>query len=863
MNMDAFTHIGVAEWSGDAETVRINKHLRWLMGLPSTSVSWRDFVTQFKDKSRKIQDMSKGQDSYLHFPWVTKRQTHVFVEISEEKGAYTLIASPRQPAVYSLSGVSDEDQFDPTVFFEHGSDLMCLFSANGEFKLVNSAFSRVLGYDKEAFQGVKYTEFVHPEDIEMSELKVEFSIEHGIDDSDFVNRYRKNNGEYVYIAWRALKELADGSVYCVGKDVTHTVEHVHSLSLYKRCFDIALDALIIAKSDSTIVHANQAFCDVVGLSEEDVIGTHFLSFVHPDDLQATIDTASRMSTEGIEAVNFVNRYRHSSGKYVKLAWMGASDSEIGLVTGIARDITEQDYIHQQLLRTAEALDDSQRMANIGTWEVHLENNTIFWSDQTKRIHGVPLTFEPSVEIGVRFYTEEYRPLIEADFNAAISEGKSFDKRYQIETYSGQIRWVRSVGKPEENDQGKVFRVYGVFQDVTEQVQYEQELIRSRNVAELASRQKAEFLSMMSHEIRTPLNAIVSMVHFLRNSESKDQQTEFLDVLDFSSENLLALVNDILDFSKIEAGKVELELTIENLVDVFDSVAAAFLPLAQDKNIQLQLNKAELSNEQVKVDRNRLVQVLNNLVSNAVKFTSQGRVDIIASAHVVNKRMKLHVEVRDTGCGIEESRLQDVYALFTQVHSGATRQHGGSGLGLTISKKLVNIMGGDLTATSALGVGSTFTFDIELDVVAVRKQGVPEETKAEINLAGISVLLVEDNDTNVFVAQTMLERWGSSVDVAKNGQEAVDMYIEGSYDIVLMDLHMPIMSGEEASKIIKEHQHQQQHFVPIIALTASALSESRDRVLASGLDDFVTKPIQPVRLKTAIAKNISKKGPLHA
>jgi len=374
-------------------------------------------------------------------------------------------------------------------------------------------------------------------------------------------------------------------------------------------------------------------------------------------------------------------------------------------------------------------------------------------------------------------------------------------------------------------------------------------------AERASQAKAEFLSVMSHEIRTPLNAVIGSTHLLLQEQPREDQLENLTTLKYSAENLLVLVNDILDFSKIEAGKVEFVVEDVDVRAIFYSIQKALTPLAEDKGLELEVKVEESLPDTVKVDGKRLNQILTNLVSNAIKFTKHGKVVMeVDMLEAKDEQVTLEFSVADTGIGIEKSKQANVFNMFTQASSSTTREYGGTGLGLAIIKNLLALQGVDIRLESEIGRGSRFSFVQSFQFDPTSTSGELSDVAPSVNfepLGPAKLLLVEDNHVNITMAKKFLKKWGLQVDVAMNGQEALDMVDITPYDVILMDLQMPVMDGYTATREIRKFARE----LPIIALTASALADVREKVFSSGMNDFVTKPFNPTELYRKIRKQL--------
>jgi PAS domain S-box-containing protein len=404
---------------------------------------------------------------------------------------------------------------------------------------------------------------------------------------------------------------------------------------------------------------------------------------------------------------------------------------------------------------------------------------------------------------------------------------------------GSLFWGLLNSSSLINEQGRMM-FDGALRDITSLMKMQQDLVDAKENAEKSSLIKSQFLSSMSHEIRTPMNAVVGACNLLLMEEPKPAQVENLLLLKSAGNNLMRLINNVLDFSRIETGKLEFEEIPTDLSIVLKEITDTHLIEAKRKGVGLQLHMDD-DEPAYLVDPMWFSQVLNNLVSNAVKFTEKGMVKV--NVQVLSKTATANIllfEVIDTGIGISADKQGLIFKSFSQEMQDTKRKYGGTGLGLAITKNILQKMGSEIKVHSNKGKGATFFFEITLKKAVGAKMPAKSYLPANESLKGLQVLVVEDNPTNLFVIQKFLSRWEVNFTICENGADAINQLKNDAFDAVLMDLHMPDMDGLEATKLIREFD---QH-TPIIAMTADAFKETRDQAIASGMNDFISKPFDP-------------------
>ncbi|MEC9260368.1 MAG: ATP-binding protein [Pseudomonadota bacterium] len=559
-------------------------------------------------------------------------------------------------------------------------------------------------------------------------------------------------------------------------------------------------------------------------------------------LEAYLGAPILLNDEVYGTVNFsspnpVSPFPPEAYDYVELIaqWLGA---EIARNEAMAR-----------LTAQAATLDKLEKVGKIGTWSVDLLTGYIEWGKQTKLIHGVEDDYVPSIESALAFYPEgEQREKIQQVMSHAIENGRPWNIRAQLITAQGKARWVVSRGEVELQD-GQCVKLYGTFQDVTLNVERARELQLAKDKAEQASKVKSVFLANMSHEIRTPMNSILGTLQLLSQASLEPTLQNLVSKAGYSAKTLLTIVNDVLDYSKIEANQLTLENAPFSALEISESVISDLLPEAEARQISLTLESADNFIDGWAGDAVRIRQILLNLVSNAVKFTHKGgvRVELLSSPQTENPWLQLNVS--DTGIGMSEDVQQLIFERFAQADSSTTRKYGGTGLGMSITISLVNLMEGDLTVNSQPGLGTHISVRLPLKPASLTTEPASQQAAEPPQLRGRRILVAEDNDINQLVLASMLESTAADVTFVANGREAVAAVGSGCFDLVLMDIQMPEMDGIEAFKLINEqHKH-----LPIVALTANVSPRDVSAYLNTGFTSHIGKPIDMQLLYSCLSR----------
>ncbi len=491
------------------------------------------------------------------------------------------------------------------------------------------------------------------------------------------------------------------------------------------------------------------------------------------------------------------------------------------------------------------------MARVGSWRLEFPDfgpPQVFWDKEVRAIHEVDSDYDPSLRQAVDFYDPENRKRIEELIYRSREFGEPFAYEMPLTTAKGRMIWIKSLATP-IYDKGRVVKLIGAFQEITEHHALVADLQESMGRTEQALKAKGEFLAMMSHEIRTPMNGVIGIAALLGETTLTDEQKDLVRTIEVSGQALLTMINDVLDASKIEAGKLVLEKSPFNLIQTVDEVKALFAEQAKSKNIEFKVTLLTEVPTLLIGDGGRIRQILLNLVGNALKFTERGTVELkIETTERTPGIFSINFAVQDTGIGIPEHILGKLFTPFTQADATMARKYGGTGLGLSICRRLVGMMDGKIDVASEFGHGSVFSFTIELPRYVKAKYSSPSDlTKRDVNDRALNVLVAEDNVINRKIAISMLEKLGCNVSIACDGEEALSRATNEQFDMIFMDWQMQKIDGLEVTRRIRS----QASPVVIVAMTANAMEGDRAKCLEAGMNDYLSKPLEPKKLKSVV------------
>lgn len=610
---------------------------------------------------------------------------------------------------------------------------------------------------------------------------------------------------------------------------------------------------------------------------------YWAKHVHPDDLIQLKLLMSVLFKKG-KAI-FEYRLRNKQGDYIWIQdttrILKNKKNEAIEIIGSWVDVTHLKQAESEIKDQKDYSENLLQNLSSPTFIIDPKHKVLFWNKACEELTGLPAEKVVGTNQHWRGFYRLQRPCL-ADvyidrLNADelyMSSKQSDDNQGRLHAenwcsmYSGQRLYLAIDVGPIFDNEGKLVAVVENLRDLTAHRMLETELIDARDKALSAVQTKSQFLANMSHEIRTPMNGVLGMLDLLKQTKLSDEQTELVNTAFYSAESLLDIINEILDFTKLDAGKLQVEIIKFNLHKLLKDIERLIIFKVHEKDIQFNVNLDSELPKYVFGDPTRVRQILINLLGNAVKFTEKGFISLSVKTHKkISDDISIQFDIEDTGIGIPLEKQGSLFDEFSQVDASTTRNFGGTGLGLAITKKLLDLLGGRIELQSQLDHGSCFSAFISFEIA---DEGKAENTISNIvpligrertdlkEFSHLNILLVEDNKVNQKVALGILKNFALQADVAENGQEAVMKVKQGNYQLILMDCQMPVMSGYEATGLIRQYEKEEnKKRIVIIAMTANAMQGDREKCLAAGMDDYVSKPVDKAALREKINSWLSK------
>ncbi len=596
--------------------------------------------------------------------------------------------------------------------------------------------------------------------------------------------------------------------------------------------------------------------------------SEYLLTIHPEDrskmessMEHALNTGEETSIEyRIVTFKGVNKVMFSRALVEQ-----DSSGSASRIYGTVLDITERRNNEERLKLSEQRLLEAQEMARFGSWQINLKTNQMEWSVGAYKIWELDTNIlSLSINDFYKTIHVEDRERIKKIISLSARTERPFDVEFKVRLKVNKIKHVNARGKVGKDEFGEATRLFGTILDISEAKNFEQELIQANISAGESLRTKEYFLANVSHELRTPINGVLGMARLLQKTELSSTQRSYMDILTRTADNLLVIINDILDTAKMESGKLSFDKIVFDPTRVADTVVQTQLYKAEEKDLFIRHIIGASPLPAVIGDPLRLNQILLNLISNAIKFTEQG--EVVLTHRIIDEDLEnltIEFSVKDTGIGIAHDEQEKIFESFTQLQSSKSNLQEGTGLGLTISRNLVERQGGKIGVISEPGKGSTFTFYIPYK----KAKDIPEvkstERIAPGQLGTLRVLLAEDNRVNQFITEAMLQDWGFKIDIASNGKEAVELVERNNYDIVLMDIQMPELNGVEATHLIRGMKDKEKARLPIIALTANTTKQAHKKFVLEGMNDCLVKPFQEEALYKKIVAHLDGKEKINA
>jgi PAS domain S-box-containing protein len=619
--------------------------------------------------------------------------------------------------------------------------------------------------------------------------------------------------------------------------------------------------------EKNTIYFDESMCKMLGYRKGELKGNFedLQKRIHPEDLDRFMKVLQEYISGQTDIYKSEFRIRTKSNHWIWVMDRGRSISktengEILRFVGIYKDITGRKQAEIELKENEERFRELAENIDEVFW-IEDRSGIVYispayekvWGRTCKSLYENPDSFFESIHPEDK---EKLKKIFEDD---NLNQGSQLNSQYRIVRPDGSVRWIWSRIFPIHDSEMNIIKTVGFAEDITHIKEYEESLRQAKEEAETAHQTKSQFLANMSHEIRTPMNGMLGMIQLAQIADSREEIREYLYTARKSADALLKVINDVLDYSKIEAGKMLIEKIPFNVAEIVNEVLTLFSIHARDKHLKILTHIDNRIPNMVVGDPTRIRQVLSNIIGNAVKFTHKGMITVnVEPESTSNTETLLKFTIGDTGIGIPENKIDRLFKSFSQVDSSLTRVYGGTGLGLIISKELVHLMGGSIWVESKEGVGSKFFFSLPLGYVQTQKKSNLSNTDRTLRhgdegAVNIKLLLVEDDEINQVLFSKFFKTKNIHTTIASNGQEAVQMVEQSQFDIILMDIQMPIMNGQEATAILRKKEKDTENHIPIIALTAHAMKGDREVFLAEGMDDYVSKPVDLEGLYQKIIK----------
>lgn len=796
-------------------------------------------------------------------------------------------------------------------YIQHAPIGLFVADEQERFVQVNSAASTMTGYSEDELLRRSIPDLIPPDERNVAQAAFQQVKSTGNFSGDFP--FLHKSGEIRHWQVDALR-IPSGHIMGFAQDIT---ERKRATELFKTVVENSPSLTTITDPEGRVTFVSPQCERVIGWPAKDILGVSMPAFIHPDDLDRVVAERKKVTDlEPVRDFIYRIFSKQGEVRWVShsVAYVQSESGRFCIQSTIT-DITEQKRAEKALRESEFQYRNLANAGSALIWRSGTDKLCNYFNDIWLKFTGRTLEQEMGNGWAEGVHPDDFDKCLET-YVTAFDKREPFEMEYRMRHASGEYRTILDLGTPNFNSNGEFVGYIGHCFDITERKRVEDALREAKVAAEAANRAKSQFLAHMSHEIRTPMNGVIGVADLLLETELTSKQKEFVEIIRASGDSLLDVINDILDFSKIEAGKVELHPADFDLGSLLKEITDLLASRAQAKNLQLVCTIAPEVPSLLHGDAGRLRQIILNLAGNAVKFTERGKVAIRvnveerdegegqgpeggdqnpdvahppSASHHHKAPIRLRFSVTDTGIGIPAEKASLLFAPFVQLDASDSRAHSGTGLGLVIAKQLCGLMGGHIGVSSREGEGSTFWFTAVLD----KQDGgavagsIPQPKKKDEAPAppssrqkSLHILVAEDNETNKVVIRGVLKMLGHTADIASNGQEAIEMLHRKKYDLILMDCQMPVMDGFEATRRIRQAEgisniqdsgpkveeeketppssgfrRPPSSFssIPIVAITAYAMSGDQERCLEAGMDDYLSKPINPKKMAAVIER----------
>ncbi|MCX6237898.1 MAG: PAS domain S-box protein [Bacteroidia bacterium] len=778
---------------------------------------------------------------------------------------------------------ASEDKFK--YIFDYSPDGKSITLTTGEIN-VNKAFCNMLGYTQEELQQTKWQEITYPDDIELTQRAIDSLLSTEQESVRFVKRFIHKSGAIVWVDLHSSLRLDKDNkpLYLMSNisDITKRIQADERLRenemKLRSTFDQSPVGSVIVGLDKCFIKCNSAFCHFLGYSEDELIGKTIAYVTWPEDNELGMLDLKLMIQGKKDSSTLQKRYLRKDGSIVwgeiTISLERDSENKPMFFLSIIQNITERKQAEEKLKKSYDLLNklSAQVPGVVYQYRLYPDGSSAFpySSPGMYDVYEVKPeeVREDASPVFTRIHPDDYDNIVETINESARSQ-TLYHSEFRVILPKQGLRWRMCDAKPERLEDGSTLW-YGIITDITERkhselllrvinkelIQTNEELITAKEHAEESDRLKSAFLANMSHEIRTPMNGILGFAGLLKEPNlTGEEQQEYINIIEKSGARMLNIINDIIDISKIESGLMEVHINDSNINEQIEYIYTFFKPEIERKGLHVYFNNALSAKESIlKTDREKVYAVLMNLVKNAIKYIEKGSIKL----GYEKKDGYLEFYVKDTGIGIPKDRQEAIFDRFVQADIGDKRAFQGAGLGLSISKAYVEMLGGKIWVESEEGKGSAFYFTIpyhcEHEVKNVIKNSVMNEA-TEIQVRNLKILIVEDDEVSGILIAIAVKIFGKDVLKARTGVEAVEACRNNpDIDLVLMDIKLPVMDGYEATRQIRQFNTS----VVIIAETAFALTGDREKSIAVGCNDYISKPFDRAKLAVLIEKHFKNR-----